>query len=136
MNELLIAVAVDPNGTLSPHAGRAKHWQVFAVDHEQRKAEWVWSIDLTDESSLHAWHVRGDGNRHPLHAVDVAIAGSAGDGVIRNLAMRQTKLITTAEKNPQLAVLAYVDGNLSDGLPHDGTVCLNPAQHEERHAAV
>lgn len=134
MSELLIAVAVSDDGNLAPHAGRALQWHVYVVDHNNKQAQWVWAIDLTDTSSLHAWHVRGDGNRHPLHAVDIALAGSAGDGVIRNLGKRQTKLVTTAEKNPLLAVLAYIDGDLPNGLPHETDSCLNPAQHQQRHA--
>lgn len=134
MTDTLIAVALNEAGKLSPHAGRALQWHVYAVDQDRKHAEWVWEINLTEQSSLHAWHVRGDGNRHPLHAVDIALAGSAGDGVIRNLAQRQTKLVTTAEENPLLAVLAYVDGALPEGLPHEADHCLNPEQHQQRHA--
>ncbi|GAB1257778.1 hypothetical protein NBRC116494_22800 [Aurantivibrio plasticivorans] len=130
MTTPLIAVATNEDGTVSPHAGRAETWKVYAVEGD--KPEHVWDIHVDPPGSLHEWHVRGDGNRHPVHGVDVAIAGSAGEGVTRRLAERDTQLVTTAEKNPEKAVIDYLEGNLAAGLPHEETECLDP----EHHAAV
>ncbi|MYM62501.1 nitrogen fixation protein [Pseudomaricurvus sp. HS19] len=134
MSELLIAVAVDPNGQLSPHAGRARHWRVFALPSSASIPEPVWEIALTSSGTLHEWHVRGDGNRHPLHSVDIAIAGSAGDGVIRRLADREVQLITTAETDPMLALTGYLRGDLPAGGGHDESTCLDPHNHQTRQA--
>ena len=123
----LIAVAVREDGTLSPHAGRAKHWQVYAMNGTQ--PELVWELVLTESGCLHEWHVRGDGNRHPLHSVDIALAGSGGDGVTRRLAERGTQLVTTAESDPLQAVEKFLKGTLADSLPHDESECLNPEHH-------
>ncbi|MGY6275402.1 NifB/NifX family molybdenum-iron cluster-binding protein [Methylomonas sp. MgM2] len=123
MAEKLIAVAVGNDGNIAPHAGRALKWMVYVVNGES-DAGLAWTLDLTDIGCLHEWHVRGDGNRHPLHYVDVAIAGSAGEGVVRRLAERSTELATTAEVCPLKAVESYLAGKLAEGLPHDEQQCL------------
>ena len=132
MSTPLIAVAVREDGTISPHAGRALQWQVYAVDNTGDAPENVWNITLTQSGCLHEWHVRGDGNRHPLHSVDVAIAGSGGEGVIRRLAERNTQLVDTAESNPLQAVTDYLAGTLKPGRPHDERECLDPDHHAAR----
>lgn len=111
----LIAVALRSDGRLSPHAGRALIWAVYTI---APVAE-AWRITLTKATSLHEWHVRPDPERHPLHRVDVAIAASAGDGVIRRLAERGVMLVTTTEEEPATAVALYLAGELPEGLPHD-----------------
>lgn len=123
MNEKLVAVAVGEDGNIAPHAGRASRWLVFVVADDSG-ASLAWTLDLTDIGSLHEWHVRGDGDRHPLHYVDVAIAGSAGEGVKRRLFERNTELLTTIETTPLDAVEAYRVGELADGLPHEEQHCL------------
>lgn len=128
MDEKLIAVAIDNDGNIAAHAGRASQWLVYVVNGEVG-ADLAWRLDLTDIGSLHEWHVRGDGNRHPLHGVDVAIAGSAGDGVIRRLAERNTELLTTSEISPLKAVAAYQAGELAAGLPHEEQPCLKGNHH-------
>ncbi|OAI24476.1 NifB/NifX family molybdenum-iron cluster-binding protein [Methylomonas koyamae] len=122
MAQKIIAVAMNQDGTIAAHAGRAATWQVYAAD--EFGAELAWTLDLTEFGGLHEWHVRGDGNRHPLHYVDAAIAASAGDGVIRRLAERNTELVTTSETSPQQAIAAYLAGKLAVGLPHDDQQCL------------
>lgn len=123
----LIAVAVDDTGGIAPHAGRARRWQVYATSGEPATApELVWELTLSASGCLHEWHVRGDGNRHPLHSVDIAIAGSGGEGVIRRLAERHTTLVGTAATEPRQAVQDYLAGTLLPGRPHAETECLQP----------
>ena len=130
MSSSLIAVAVLKNGTVSPHAGRAARWQVYAVNGGS-EPQLVWSLELTPGGSLHEWHVNGDGNRHPLHGVDVAIVKSAGEGVTRRLAERDTILVTTSEPDPVTAIKLYLDDRLPPGQPHDEAECLDPEHHRE-----
>ncbi|MGF1522194.1 MAG: NifB/NifX family molybdenum-iron cluster-binding protein [Leptolyngbyaceae cyanobacterium] len=118
----LIAVAVTSDGTIAAHAGRALQWQVYTVSDEADPC-FVWALDLNRSGCLHEWHVRDDGNRHPLHFVDIAIAASAGEGVRRRLQQRETELLTTSEVNPARAIAAYLDGNLPEGLPHEKAAC-------------
>lgn len=117
----LIAVAVQENGRVAPHAGRADVWQVYAF--EMGAPELVWTLRLTSEGSLHEWHVRNDGNRHPLHTVDVAICRSAGDGVMARLAERNTLVVTTLEPDPFIAVQKYLEGTLGQQNDHDDSCC-------------
>ena len=112
---LLIAVAVTAGGGISPHAGRALIWQVYSASSPE-SFELAWTVNLTELGSLHEWHVRGDGNRHPVHSADIAIAGNAGDGVKRRLAERNTQLITSAVDNPQEAVALYMANSLPVAL--------------------
>lgn len=124
MTEKLVAVAVANDGSIAPHAGRALRWMVYVVSDEA-DISLAWMLDLTNTSCLHEWHVRGDGNRHPLHFVDTAIAASAGEGVRRRLQQRHTELLTTIETDPDKAVEAYRTGNLVEGLPHEDQSCLH-----------
>ncbi|MFG6101714.1 nitrogen fixation protein [Leptothoe sp. EHU-05/26/07-4] len=127
MTEKLVAVAVAHDGTIAPHAGRALQWIVYVVADEVN-ARLAWTLNLTDIGCLHEWHVRGDGERHPLHFVDIAIAVSAGEGVRRRLQQRNTELLTTTETNPDQAVTAYWMGDLAAGLPHEHQACLHPSE--------
>ncbi|MBE9103274.1 NifB/NifX family molybdenum-iron cluster-binding protein [Vacuolonema iberomarrocanum] len=122
MAEQLIAVAVTNDGSIAAHAGRALQWQVYTVS-DTADPSLSWTLDLTRFGCLHEWHVRGDGNRHPLHFVDIAIAASAGEGVRRRLQQRETELLTTSEPNPEKAIAAYLSGNLPEGLPHEKVAC-------------
>lgn len=122
MTEKLIAVAVTDDGSIAPHAGRALQWRVYVVADEA-ETSLAWTLDLTQTGCLHEWHVRGDGNRHPLHFVDIVLAASAGEGVRRRLQERNTELLTTSETHPDKAIEAYRAGNLPEGLPHEKQVC-------------
>ncbi|MGD1928977.1 MAG: NifB/NifX family molybdenum-iron cluster-binding protein [Leptolyngbyaceae cyanobacterium] len=122
MTEKLLAVAVTQDGTLAAHAGRALRWQVYVVP-EAADISLAWTLDLTKTGCLHEWHVRGEGDRHPLHLVDIAIAASAGEGVRRRLQARHTELLTTSEPDPETAIKAYRVGNLPADLPHETPVC-------------
>ena len=132
MNPLLIAVALDEKGEIGSHAGRAKDWQVYAYENESLVL--LWDIQLTDSGMLHEFHVSDDGRRHPLHAVDVAIASSAGEGVTRRLQERGTRLLTTTESYPIKAIEAFLIDALPDGLPHEESECHDPAKREARKA--
>ena len=123
MDEKLIAVAVGDDGNIAPHAGRASKWMVYVVGNDTGLSL-AWTLELTDLGSLHEWHVRGEGDRHPLHYVDVAIAGSAGEGVKRRLFERNTQLVMTTETSPLRAIEAYREGELAEGLPHEKQHCL------------
>lgn len=128
MTQQLIAVAVRENGQISPHAGRALHWQVYVADEQNRFSK-AWEINLTETGCLHEWHVRNDNSRHPLHSVDVCLAGSAGEGVTQRLAERNTQLLDTAEKDPEGAVTHYLAGTLLPGKGHNAGECLHPEHH-------
>lgn len=121
MNPMFVAVAVTEQGSIAGHAGRALQWQVFTVEDDQINL--AYTLHLEDHACLHEWHTAKSPERHPLHAVDVAIAGSGGEGVHRQLRQRDTVLVTTAEKDPLTAVRGYLDNSLPEGMPHDHSGC-------------
>ena len=132
MQSQLIAVAVSEQDRVSPHAGRALRWQVYVSTENNPEPVLAWTLSLTDSGCLHEWHVREDNQRHPLHNVDIAIAGSGGEGVKRRLAERDTKLVDTAQTEPLQAVLDYLSGQLVPGRGHDEEQCLDPEHHKSR----
>lgn len=119
---LLIAVALDRHGRVAGHAGRAHRWRVFDV-WPGEAPQGAYTVELDEHACLHEWHVCAQPERHPLHAVDVAIAASAGAGVIRRLAERGVTLLATGESDPERAVAAYLAGQLPPGAPHDEHSC-------------
>ena len=118
----LVAVAIDRHGRVAGHAGRAQRWRVFDV-WPGEAPQGAYTVELDEHACLHEWHVCAQPERHPLHAVDVAIAASAGDGVIRRLAERGVTLLATGESDPERAVAAYLAGQLPPGAPHDEHSC-------------
>ena len=118
----LIAVALDRAGQVAGHAGRAHRWRVFDV-WPGEAPQGAYTIELDEHACLHEWHVCAQPERHPLHAVDVAIAASAGDGVTRRPGGRGVALHTTGEGDPERAVPAYLAGQLPPGAPHDEHSC-------------
>ena len=118
----LIAVAIDREGKVAGHAGRAQTWRVYDV-WPGEDPDCAYTITLEGHACLHEWHVCDHPERHPLHSVDVAIAASAGDGVIRRLGERNVSLVTTGETDPENAVKGFLAGDLPPGAPHDEHSC-------------
>lgn len=128
---LLIAVAVTEEGQLSTHAGRALRWQVFDVWPAREEPQHIYTVVLEDSAMLHEWHTHAYPERHPLHAVDVVLVRTAGEGVARRLADRGVRLMTTGELSPLAAVKAYLNDALPEGPPHDEQTCGGEGhQHE------
>lgn len=119
---MMVAVAVNPDGTIAPHAGRALHWRLYDIWPGGRIRP-VSTLSLDAHACLHEWHVCAQPERHPLHEVDVVIAASAGDGVIRRLGERHVRVITTAAPYPDRAVTEFLQGTLPAGLPHEDGAC-------------
>lgn len=118
----LIAVATCTDGRIASHAGRAHYWKVFDVWPDREPIE-VYTLALADDACLHEWHVQEFPERHPLHGVDVVIASSAGDGVIRRLQTRGVVCLTTAAENPAQAVRDFLAQTLAPGAPHKENEC-------------
>ncbi|GAB3386672.1 NifB/NifX family molybdenum-iron cluster-binding protein [Azotobacter armeniacus] len=118
----LIAVAVDRQGRVADHAGRAQRWVVFDVWPGQAPVH-IYAIELEEQAVLHNWHVTDYPERHPLHGMDLAIAATAGEGVIRRLGERGVTLLTTGESDPEQAVKAWLANELPPGKPHDEHSC-------------
>ncbi|MFT3931162.1 MAG: NifB/NifX family molybdenum-iron cluster-binding protein [Spongiibacteraceae bacterium] len=129
----LIGVAVRTDGKIAGHAGRAHFWKIYDVWPGRDPME-VYTLELADDACLHEWHVQEFPERHPLHGLDVVIAASAGDGVIRRLKERGVECVTTAVEFPLPAVQGYLKNALSSGLPHNEHECGGEGrQHAHAH---
>lgn len=128
----LIGVAVRTDGKIAGHAGRAHYWQIYDVWPDREPVE-VYTLELADDACQHEWHVQEFPERHPLHGLDVVIAASAGDGVIRRLQERGVTCVTTAEAMPLQAVQSFLANSLAPGLPHNEHECGGEG-HQHAHA--
>lgn len=126
----LIGVAIRSDGKIAAHAGRAHYWMVYDVWPGREPVE-VYTLELADDACLHEWHVQEFPERHPLHGLDVLIASSAGEGVVRRLKERGIECVTTIEEVPLHAVQAFLTQKLAPGLPHNEHECGGEGQ---RHA--
>ncbi len=108
---LLIAIPVDEVYLIAEQAGRALRWNVY-FSEVKGQAQFGWQICLSQAGSLHEWHVRGEGDRHPLHYVDRVIVRSAGLGVVRRLQERDTLVCLTEQKCPEKALHEFLKGQV------------------------
>ena len=77
-----IAVAAKDNwAQVAGHAGQARHWLVFDCQPGAPLPEPV-RVELAREQLPH--HFKDEGP-HPLHGVEILVAGSAGDGYVRHM---------------------------------------------------
>ncbi|TCO71599.1 NifB/NifX family molybdenum-iron cluster-binding protein [Rhodovulum euryhalinum] len=110
-----IAVASQNFRNVTSHVGRTRRFFIFeAVPGEPARE--VDRLDLPKDMSIHEF--RGEGH-HPLYDVAAIIAGSVGDGFARRMAARGIAAVATSETDPAAAALAFVEGRLAPGAPHD-----------------
>ena len=99
-----VAVAVTEDAArVSGHAGQARHWLLCELAAEGAPPP-PRAIVLTKEQLPH--HFQDDGP-HPLHGVQLVVAGSAGDGFVRHMAKWGAEVLLTGEGDPQ-AVLQKI----------------------------
>lgn len=103
-----IAVARQNFRTVTGHAGKTRRFEVFEAVPGGTARE-IEQLDLPKEMAIHAFC--GDGP-HSLDAVDVVIAGSAGEGFVRRVASRNVRAVMTIEIDPATAATALVAGTL------------------------
>jgi predicted Fe-Mo cluster-binding NifX family protein len=112
---MLIAVASQNFRTVTGHAGKTRRFLVFDAAPCRAPQE-VDRLDLPKEMSIHEFKEKGP---HPLDAVNVVIAGSAGPGFISRMAARGVVAITTSETDPVTAIKNYLAGSMAPAAPHD-----------------
>jgi len=99
-----VAVAVTEDAArVSGHAGQARYWLLYELAAEGAPPP-PRAIVLTKEQLPH--HFQDDGP-HPLHGVQLVVAGSAGDGFVRHMAKWGAEVLLTGEGDPQ-AVLQKI----------------------------
>lgn len=109
-----IAIPSPDYQSVSGHAGRAKHWLVFAVA-EDGAVTGVERIALPGHMVFH--HVEHDDAPHPLDGADVVITLSAGDGFIKHMGKRGAQVALTAETDARRAVEEYLANTLPAPRP-------------------
>jgi len=112
---MLIAVASQNFRTVTGHAGKTRRFLVFDAALCRAPQE-IERLDLPKEQSIHEF---GEQGPHPLDAVDVVIAGSAGPGFIARMEARGVRAVTTSETDPIAAIRNYLAGSLPPAAPHD-----------------
>lgn len=86
---LLLAVASQNGRTVTPHAGRTRRFLLFTAAGDGAVAP-AGRYELPKAMTLHGW----PGTRpHPLFAVDVVVAGSAGENFVRKLAEAGVRVV-------------------------------------------
>ncbi len=102
------AVASQNFRTITPHAGKTRRFLLFEAAPGGEPVD-VGRLDMPKEMSMHEFR----GSTHPLDAVQVVIAGSAGPGFIARLKDRGIVAVTTTETDPRKAIAAYLIGTLA-----------------------
>lgn len=105
---------------VSGHAGQAREWLLFDCQSDQPLPE-PQRIVLTKEQLPH--HFKDDGP-HPLHGVDLLIAGSAGDGFLRHMVGWGAQVLLTGETDPRAALQKVLAGEALPDTRFDVTTAL------------
>lgn len=105
---------------VSGHAGKAREWLLFDCQSGQPLPE-PRRIVLSKEQLPH--HFKDDGP-HPLHGVDLLIAGSAGDGFLRHMAGWGAQVLLTGETDPRAALQKVLAGEALPDTRFDVTTAL------------
>ncbi len=105
---------------VSGHAGQAREWLLFDCQSGQPLPA-PQRIALTKDQLPH--HFKDDGP-HPLHGVQVLIAGSAGDGFLRHMAAWGAQVLLTGESDPRAALHKVLAGEALPDTRFDVTTAL------------
>lgn len=105
---------------VSGHAGQAREWLLFDSRPDAPLPE-PQRIALTKEQLPH--HFQDDGP-HPLHGVQVLIAGSAGDGFLRHMKRWGAEVLLTGETDPRAALRKVLAGEALPDTRFDVTTAL------------
>lgn len=106
-----IAVASQNRREVTAHLGRCRRFWIYDIEGEHVKGKHL--VELPKEQSLHESHA----GTHPIYHTNVVIAGGMGEGMVHRLASRHIDPVVTPEKNPEVAVAAYLAGTLERGTP-------------------
>ena len=104
---LRIAVTSQNRKTVTEHAGKCRKFWIYEVKEGQVSGKTL--LELPIEQSFHEAPA---GQAHPLDAVHVLITAGIGSGLQQRLLQRGIQSVVTREENPDLAVAAYLAGEL------------------------
>jgi predicted Fe-Mo cluster-binding NifX family protein len=98
-----IAVTSQNRKTVTKHAGRCRKFRIFAVEDGQITSE-RW-LELLKEQAFHGYPAD---QPHPLDGINVLIAASMGQGLIRKLTGKDIEPVVTELEDPLEAVQVYL----------------------------
>lgn len=115
-----IAIATGDFENVASHAGQSRRWLLYncvpgvPIPAPRR-------IELDSRQVFH--HFEGEGP-HPLDAVEVIIAGSAGDGFLRRMQTRGVTVLLTGERDARRALEKVLAGEALEDPRFDATTLL------------
>ncbi|WP_294538064.1 hypothetical protein [uncultured Rhodoblastus sp.] len=118
-----IGVATKDWLAVSGHAGKATCWLLYDLA-QYRPGEPLpppTRVELTKEQLFHYFDDKGP---HPLDGIEIAVAGSAGDGFIRHLRKRGAEVLLTGETDPATALTRIASGETLPDQRFDITTSL------------
>lgn len=110
-----IAVTSQNQRDITEHAGRCRTFWIYEVDAQQIHDKQL--LKLPKEQSFHESSAQ---DPHPLDDIGVLISASMGQGMVRRLAAKGILGIVTAEKDPDIAVTAWLEGKLHPPVATEG----------------
>lgn len=118
-----IAIATKDWQTVSGHACQARCWLLYdlAPGLESGALPAPERVELAKDQVLHRFS--GDAP-HPLDGVEIAVAGSAGDGFVRHMQKRGTQVLLTGETDPSAALTRILAGEALPDRRFDVTTAL------------
>ena len=128
-----IAVASQNRRHITVHTGRCRKFLIYQVADGKILAKDL--LELPEELSFHN---SSPLDPHPLDDVAVLINGGMGQGLARRLANKGVMSVITTRKEPDGAVLDYLNGRLTHqrtgfGCPaHDHYECLEPDANQKK----
>ncbi len=118
-----IAIATKDWLTVSGHAGQARCWLLYDLVSGlgSEPLPTPAHLELAKEQVFH--HCRDDAP-HPLDGVEIIVAGSAGDGFVRQMQKRGAEVLLTGETDPSAALARILAGEALPDQRFDVTTAL------------
>lgn len=107
-----IAVSSQNLSTISGHAGKCRKFWIYEAEGKR-----VARKDLLELPLAQRFQACAPDSPHPLDVVNVLITGGMNTGLYQNLKQKGILAVSTTETDPDLAVAAWLDGDLETMPP-------------------
>jgi predicted Fe-Mo cluster-binding NifX family protein len=106
-----IAVTSQNRREITEHAGRCRKFWIYDIEDKQ-----VVNKSLLEIPVEQSFHESSSHDPHPLDDVAVLISAGMGQGMVNRLASKGIVAVVTTQKDPDLAVNAYLNGQLKASI--------------------